>query len=67
MSESKEVVCPNCEGSGEVTDYTAFDITLGTDEVPEHTTTVQCHICLGQGHIRVNNNAGGGDGTEHYV
>lgn len=54
MSYTKEVPCAHCEGTGEVTDYDATDIRLGSNIVPGHTKKVECPICLGQGHVRVN-------------
>ena len=57
MAYTKEVPCPRCDGTGKLWDYTAQDLQIGTDEVPEHTVEVQCHVCLGQGHIRVDKEA----------
>lgn len=56
MSETKEVPCDVCNGSGEIEvwEYSARDVQIGTNEVPEHTmmAKVPCRSCLGSGHVR---------------
>ena len=54
MSYTKEVPCPHCNGEGEVVDYSAQDIVYGSNEVPEHTRKIVCHVCNGNRTIRVN-------------
>ena len=54
MAYTKQIECPRCGGTGKLWDYTAKDIIFGFDEVPDHTIEIQCHECLGQGHISVN-------------
>lgn len=65
MSDTKDVPCPDCDGTGEIDvwDYSAQDVSHGSNEVPEHTMKVRvtCRQCLGQGHVRVNKDQQGLD------
>ena len=54
MAHSREVPCERCAGTGMIIDYVARDLQLGSNEVPDHTVEIQCGVCLGQGHIRIN-------------
>ena len=54
MSYTVQVPCSHCDGTGYVKDYTARDIVQGSNDWEGTMVTVECPVCLAQGHVRVN-------------